>query len=153
MKLWIWAQNWFARRLRAARRTLRAHRIPATVMPIGYKVDWRSVLCRMYVEEGTIYVSGWWMVVGYVLKSRMTTERLFRHELAHTIVHNSKRVQNHYWFPDYPSRRTMLIEELKYVLRGFRDYGRIHPEEEFAEKVSDLDRDVLHQVACLASRP
>lgn len=113
-------------------------------MPIGYEVDWSSIMCRMYAVESTIYVSGWWMVVGYIFKQRITTERLFRHELAHTIVYSSGME-----FPEYPPRREMLKREIQYALRGFRDYGKIHPEEEFAVKVSDFDREALHRVASL----
>lgn len=150
-------KRWLETRLNEAKSSLIKHGVPAHVLQCELKIvdpryDGSSFsTVRAWVIGHTVFMANWWVPVVYRTRANKCTERLLRHELGHIITNRSRKLQAHFKFPPRYSKKVHFQKKMEYVLRGFRNYGAIHPLERFAEDIANLDRGTIQKVAKLCA--
>ena len=117
-------------------------------MRSSLKIQKSQIFCRAYVIEGSsvIHVASWWADVCYHTDDAAEAEKYMRHELAHIICDRVEKVRDVFSIPDYPSDLEMIFRGIVSKLRG-RHRSTIHPEEDLAYRVGDLDPRTMRKLA------
>jgi hypothetical protein len=139
-------ESWLNARLHTAQTDLWRCGVPSDLLKarlVHVGLCPTNVPCRACTAGEDIWVAKFWTWPNYLVGDTSRVERLLRHELAHVMCYWCPGIEAHF---EIPPAGDLTRRYAEYAIRGFREYGRVHTQEAFAEAVADMDTGVMSEL-------